>query len=91
MYLTENTLFYKTLTLYMIIKVSGLIRKYENFSVLISMDIDMKTLIYLFLPFSYISIGKHRSWLGSSGDPYFYGRNLQITTCCMIYKRLEQF
>ena len=44
LYLTEYTLFYKTLNIYAFVKISGLVRKQHIFfSLDFDVDIDMKT------------------------------------------------
>ena len=44
LYITDYTLFYKTLNIYASVKISGLVRKHQIFfSLDFHMDIDMKT------------------------------------------------
>ena len=56
LYIANYTLFYKTLTLYTFVKVSGVMRKHQIFfGIDFHVDIGMKNLICLFLSFSLFS------------------------------------
>ena len=62
LYITEYTLFDKTLNIYAFVKISGLIRKHQIFfSIGFHVDIDMKNIDANFAISSYISIVKHFS------------------------------
>ena len=55
LYITESTLFYKTIDIYALVKISGLVRNHQIFfSIDFHMDTDMKTVdanLYYFLIF----------------------------------------